>query len=354
VADLWPLVDAALAEPAGPTGSHGPTGAPGPTGSTRAQRLEGRAGGRAPLFVYVHPFDPHDPYDPCPEFDAELPADGAEPVWPEGWHAAELDAHGKAYDPGELEQLERERGRYDQGVRRMDADCAALLSGLEARGLLENAVVALVSDHGEGLWEHVAPLAPHDLAEVPPSEFFYQKHGASQFQEVLHTPMILWGRGVARGVRVEQAVENVDLFPTLLELAGLPAPPGDGLHGRSLVGLMGGRAAQPPYVYSYGVHGHAVRETSTGLKLIIPRGLALEGGQRAALFDLGGDPDERVDLASQRPADVERLSRAVLEWRARYPTANTLGAGRERRLLREQERILESLGYTDLDVGSDQ
>ena len=336
VQDLWPLVDAALAE------------APGPG--------EGPAAERAPLFVYVHPFDPHDPYDPYPGFDAVLPPGGAEPVRPAGWQAAELAAHGVAADPAELEHLQLERGLYDQGVRQMDADCAALIAGLEARGLLEHGLVALVSDHGEGLWEHVAPLSPEELAELAPFEFFYQKHGASQFQEVLHTPMILWGQGVPRGVRVEQAVQNVDLLPTLLELAGLPLPAaGAELHGRSLVAPMRARtASEPPFVYSYGVHGHAVRETATDLKLIVPRGYALEAGQRTALFDLARDPDERLNLAGERPADVERLSRTLLEWRARYPTDSNLGAGIERRAEREQARILRSLGYTDLDVGGDE
>jgi arylsulfatase A-like enzyme len=326
--DLWPVLDAALAE-------------------------EAAARERDPFFLYVHAFDPHDPYEEHPELDRALPVAAAPPVAPEGWQAEELRRHGREFEPVELDFLRDERGRYDQGVRHTDAELGRLFEGLERRGLLANAVVALVSDHGEGLWEHVTPVAEDELAALPPVEFFYQKHGASQYQEVLHTPLVLWGRGVGRGVRVAQAVENVDLFPTLLELAGVPLPPGtEGLHGRSLAALARGEtAAEPAYVYSYGVHGNSVRETATELKLILPRGSARRAGLPLGLYDLARDPDERANLAGERPADVERLERAWAAWRERYPTEGNLGKGLERRQDREQMRILRSLGYTDLDVG---
>lgn len=328
--DLWPLVDSALAE-AG----------------------EGTLGGRAPLFVYVHALDPHDPYEPHPEYDALLPVAGTEPVLPAEWQAGELEARGAAADGEALGFLHAERGRYDQGVRHLDTQLAALFDGLRARGLLEHAVVAIASDHGEGLWEHVTPETDETLATLPPAEFFYQKHGASQFQEVLGTPLILWGRGVPAGARVAQAVQNIDLFPTLLELCDVPTP-GD-LHGRSLVDLVRGRRAEElPHVFAYGVHGNTVRETATGLKLIVPRGKAMIAGHGMKLYDLAADPHEREDLAAARPRDVERLVRVWEEWQERYPTVDNRGAAMQRRSDREHQRILQSLGYTDLDVGGDE
>ena len=75
-------------------------------------------GQRPPLFVYVHPFDPHDPYDPCPGLDEVLPPAGAEPVRPAGWQAAELAAHGAAADPAGLEHLQLERGSTTRACAR--------------------------------------------------------------------------------------------------------------------------------------------------------------------------------------------------------------------------------------------
>ena len=98
------------------------------------------------------------------------------------------------------------------------------------------------------------------------------------------------------------------------------------------------------------MHGHAVRETSTELKLIVPAAMPWRPGS-ARRSSTWARPRGARGPGGERPADVERLSRALLEWCARYPTDSNLGAGIERRVEREQARILRSLGYTDLDVG---
>ena len=335
--DLWPLVDAALDE----AGARVDAGSP-----------------RAPLFVYVHALDPHDPYEPHPELDLELDPAGAEPVLPADFQAEALRARGRPVDERALAELALERGRYDQGVRHLDRQLEDLLDGLRTRRLLEHAVVALASDHGEGLWEHVTPAPDDELATLEPVEFFYQRHGASQYQEVLATPLVLWGHGVPAGRRVAEAVQNIDLFPTLLELTDVPAP-GD-LHGRSLVPAMRGRApargqpgGEPEFVFAYGVHGNTVRETAGDLKLVVPRGKALLAGHGMRLYDLVSDPHERRDLSAERPADVDRLARAWKRWQEEHPTNDNRGAAMQRKADREHQKILQSLGYTDLDTGLD-
>ncbi len=311
---------------------------------------------RPPLLLYVHVMDTHDPYEGHAELDGVLRLRDTAPVLPLGWQAASLASRG-AQPPadsweGELAEIHRQRGRYDQGVLDLSRQLEDFFAGLRRRGLLENAVLAVVSDHGEGLWEHVTPLSDEDLAESDPREFFYQGHGASQFQEVLATPLLLCGVGVPAGARVAQAVENIDLLPTLLELVDLPAPPG--LHGRSLVPLMAG-SEEPwrPYVFSLGVHGNSVRETGTSLKLILPLGNLLRAGRGPELYDLAQDPHERTNLAAERPEDLQRLTAAWRDWRERHPTEDNLRAASRRAAGREYGRLLRSLGYTDLDTGID-
>jgi arylsulfatase A-like enzyme len=279
-------------------------------------------------------------------------------VHPPEWQAGELASRGprlpagrSSWD-GELGQLRTERGRYDQGVRHATEELAALVRGLRERGLYDGAVLALVSDHGEGLWEHVSPLPADELGQLAPREFFYQKHGASQYQEVLATPFVLRGPGVPAGLRIPHPVENVDLFPTLLELADVPTPGRQ--HGRSLVPhITGEPAAWRRYVFSSGVHGNAVRDTETELKLILPLGNALRAGHGARLFDLAADPHERNDVAGERADDVRRLTAVWREWKERYPTEDNLGTAASRMADREQRRLRRSLGYTELDVGGD-
>ena len=313
---------------------------------------------RAPVFLYLHVFDPHNPYREHPDFEAELPLAGAPAVQPPGWQEEQLARSGLAPPAGsdwsaELQELQAERGRYDQEVRYTDEQLRLVMGRLGELGMLEHAVVALVSDHGETLWEHIPPKPAQELAQSPPNRFFYQRHGAVQFQAVIATPMLLWGAGVPAGVRVREAVENVDLMPTLLELTDVRSPAG--LHGRSLVDLMHGRAGEwRQYVFSYSVHGNSVRETATGLKLLMPRGASENAGWPVQLFDLKRDPHERTDLAEQRPEDVRRLVAAYEEWQRSYPTRRIETAEQSRlqgEIDRRREEALRALGYTELDTG---
>ena len=206
------------------------------------------AGERPPLFLYVHAFDPHDPYERHEELDELLPAASAPRVEPLEWQSEQLAAHGPpgpAGDPDwelELRRIHFQRALYDQEVRYTDDVLRRTFARLDELGVLDGAIVAVLSDHGEGLWEHVSRMPPEKLAQTPPKEFFYQKHGAQLYREAIETPFLLVGPGVPPATRITDPVENVDFFPTLLELADLPAP--TGLHGQSLVPLLAGGA--PP------------------------------------------------------------------------------------------------------------
>jgi arylsulfatase A-like enzyme len=328
-ADLWPLLDTP----------------------------ESTSAGRRPLFLYLQPFDPHAPYFEHAEYDAELPTRGVDPLFDPAWHAAELErlgSAGTAEDPKNeraLRFLAYQRGLYDQEVRYADAWLGKLLDGLRVRGLLDRAIVAVVSDHGEGLWDHVAWIEPAKQAGLPPQQLFYQQHGAHLHQEALRTPFVLWGAGVPKGLRVDAAVENVDLFPTLLELADVALP--EGLHGHSVVphvrresGSRQEPVAPREFVYSSVLLGDCVREIASGLVYIEPSELGKKYRSGPELYDLRSDPRERVNVAGERPADVERLAAALRAWRAKYPTESRLGEKSEAEI-----QLMNSLGYTGEHYG---
>lgn len=317
-------------------------------------------GEREPLFLYLHPFDPHDPYLPHSEYKSDFPLETAERVQPEGW---QLETYRS--DPRvpkrpaptirkNLDRMVEERNRYDGEIRYTDAQLEQFFAELEAWGVLENCVIALVSDHGECLWEHRTPLGEEELASITVPKYFYRTHGATVFEESIATPMVLWGTGVPGGVRRREPVENIDLFPTLLDLAGLEPP--EGLHGKSLVQLMNAdhdeEVVWRDHVFTHGVHGTAVRDTRTGMKLIYPRGMALEAGWKPMLFDLRADPHEREDLAESSPEVVRELILAMGEWIDEYPTENLLPEGAAARAAEmDQAALLRALGYTERDTG---
>lgn len=316
-------------------------------------------GERAPLLLYVHAFDPHDEYLPHDELNDELPLGQAHEVEPAGWWDEQLDLLGNpspkalARRHRDLDRMRLMRSRYDQEIRFFDQGLGDILADLEAAGLSENAVFALVADHGEGLWEQISNESPEDLQTLPPHKFFYKTHGGNGDQTGISTPFVLWGSSIPKGVRVGRAVENVDLLPTLLELADISPPAG--LHGRSLVPLLTGEVeAWRTHVFAGGAHTAAVRDTRTQMKLILPLGKSLTNGRNLELYDLGADPGERENLAGTHPEEVLELVGVYDEWVADYPVISNL-QGKLENWNREQRDLLgqklQALGYTELDTG---
>ena len=128
---------------------------------------------------------------------------------------------------------------YDGAVSYADAMFGILMAGLEAQGVLEKAVVVLMSDHGEQLGEH---------------GLFW--HGSGLEDEETHVVlMVRLPGGVGGGRRVSGLTELVDLLPTIVELAG--AQPPAGIHGRSLVPALRGE----PWVGRSFVHAQTNSQT---------------------------------------------------------------------------------------------
>lgn len=314
-------------------------------------------GQRPPVFLYVHAFDPHDPYSAHPEYMKDLPLNDVALAPVEFWHEqlAKLKPQTDLAEfKKDLDLLVAARGRYDQEVRYFDTGLGELRKGLEELGFAKDAVGALVADHGEGLWEYLRNDRVKALAKFPPRRLFYQIHGGNGYQPVMATPFVLWGRGVAPGQRFEQGVENVDLIPTLLELADI-APP-EGLDGRSLVSLMDGSATDwREYVYCFGSQAITLRHLESGYKLIIPSGKSIENGREFELYNLKNDPDERVDLASQEPERLGALLEQYAKWMEENPTVVSTAASQHvEQNAADRERLkakLKSLGYTGLETG---
>ncbi len=305
-------------------------------------------GERPPLFLYLHPFDPHNPYTGKEHLEAELPREGALPVLPEEWPLQVLKEWGPPA-PGGLKRKEIHalRGLYDQDVRYTDEQLGLILERLEELGVLANCVVAVVSDHGEGLWDRLGPMPREELKNQTLENFFYQQHGAYLYQEAVFTPFLLWGAGVPAGTLVELPVENVDLFPTLLELCDVPAR--HELHGRSLVPLLRG---ERPYnwrhaVFSDVLYSQAIRDVRTGDKLIVPTEHGRKAGATDELYRIRTDWLERENLVDVDPDTTEHLKRRLERWRAKYPTRTTLGDERTD----EQERLMGALGYGEAHGG---
>ncbi|GIW42668.1 MAG: hypothetical protein KatS3mg076_3245 [Candidatus Binatia bacterium] len=167
-----------------------------------------------PLFVYLHYMETHLPWY-APRVDPAVlgPLDFV-PDRP--FTEKEAEARKNWLEPAPFREERWKQARhlrdfvhaYDETIYAWDRAFGAFLGWLREKGLYENAVVTVVADHGEELWDH--------------GTF---GHGFSLFEEAVRVPWIVrYPRGRPRG-RIGGPASLLDFAPTILRAAGLPVPP---------------------------------------------------------------------------------------------------------------------------------
>jgi len=194
----------------------------------------------------------------------------------------------------------------------------------------DDTLLVVLNDHGEEFFEHGSV-----------------GHGHSLYEEMIRAPLLVrYPKVFPAGGRVQHVVEVVDVFPTVLDVLGVPRPPG--LEGVSLVEALGPRPPQAP--------SYAICEYLDSWRAVRTGRWKYESSQSYAsrLFDLELDPDERADVSGARPVAewlVQVLLAEGLATRAKW--RRLAGAGEEREVRAEEtevdgelKRQLEALGYT--------
>ena len=221
-----------------------------------------------PFLLYVHNWATHMPYD-------IVHADR------KNWLAAKQEVIA-GIQSGSASALEAMREGYRKAVERQSEQLvASFLDELESQGLRESTAFVFLSDHGESWGERFA-----DKADV---KGVYHMHGATLNDEIVQVPLIISAPGLEPAV-VDSQVRTVDLVPTLLDIASLPARETD---GESLLRVDGDR----PAVIA-GTDMGALTKLAVRLppwKLI----LHVESGEEEA-YRLDTDPRE----LDSRPGDV--------------------------------------------------
>jgi len=247
------------------------------------------AANRAHRFLaYLHYMDPHDPYTPPADLRPPLPA-GVRPELAAG----RIDGVAREVNEGARPPLaavdaEWLHALYRAEVRAWDRAFARLLEGLDRLGVRESTVVVVTADHGEEFQEHGR-----------------LKHRVQLYEESVHVPFVVHGPGVTPG-RVAGVVQQLDVFPTVAALLGLP--PRTDLSGHDLLASRAVRPALSETRYGRarnGVQTELVALTTARWKLIQAPALGT-----AELYDLVADPGERRDVwsdAAEGPALAAEL-----------------------------------------------
>lgn len=222
-----------------------------------------------PFFIWVHLFDPHEPYDPPAPYKTRY-----------------------AKTP------------YDGEIAYVDSVMGKFFRHLKASGLYDDTVVALTADHGESLGAHGE-----------------KEHGIFLYDETIHVPLVVkLPRAGARGKRIEERVELADIVPTLLGAVGIAVP--EKVQGQSLLGFLepgtaAGDAATKAWqdrgAYSQADYGHIAFAWSAEQSLRTGKYLYIQA-PRPELYEDGNNPNVPHNLASSFPAIAETLSAKIKDF----------------------------------------
>ena len=195
---------------------------------------------------------------------------------------------------------------YYAATSYMDAQAGRVLAELDKLGLAQNTIIVLWGDHGWHLGDHG----------------IWCKH--TNYEQAARIPVLVAGPGVKAGAKTASLIETVDIYPTLAELAGLPAPAG--LDGRSFAATLRDPAA-PHRDHAIHVYPRSAPDKGSvlGRAIRTDRHRLVEWKKPGApaataeleLYDYQTDPLETKNLAGEQPEVVAKL-RALL---AKHPEA---------------------------------
>lgn len=287
----------------------------------------------APFFLYLHPMDVHAPYDaPRADFNALRRSSDVrsaiklEPDRIPDMRWSNLETRPKWAGDELRRTVEYWRARYASGVRAFDRRLGNFLEALEQRGLLDEVLLIVTSDHGEELYEHGG-----------------WSHGRSLYRHQLHVPLLVRLPGGRQGGSAPRLFfDQLDLMPTLLSMAG--GEIGARAQGQDLSAVFAGRnpsreAQSFAGANQAGPGWHAL--TTAKYKLIVN-----VRDESEELFDLVSDPQEQRNLARREPAILKRM-KDRLSIHLRDSAAAGRFDPRAEPISDEVRQRLEALGYLD-------
>jgi arylsulfatase A-like enzyme len=247
------------------------------------------------FFIFVHYFDPHEPYAPpepydtkfCPDYSGELSAPFSLSFFPRA-RATDFETM-KTVSEADWNYI---RALYDGEICYADQAIGDLIAGIDERGLTDNTLIVFLSDHGEEFFEHGG-----------------FEHGHTLYNELVKVPLIISLPGqIPENARIADHVRLIDVAPTVLDLLGI-TPPAH-LQGASLKPLITGKgeviapegSLLPPGIgYSesllYGTERKSILAYPWKYTYEVMTGNHM-------LFNLMADPDEMEDVSA---ADAEAL-----------------------------------------------
>jgi arylsulfatase A-like enzyme len=245
------------------------------------------------VFLWVHLFEPHEPYERHAEF-----------------------ALG-----------ERDLDRYDAEIAAADAGIGKIVAAVRARR--PNAVFLVTADHGEEFDDHGG-----------------RYHGTSVYEEQVRVPLVVVAPGLLGPREVRAPVQTVDLLPTVLASLDIPRPAR--VRGRDLGPWLVGRPPPGDAGFAFAETDEATLLAEGPLRLVCARRLGA-----CKLFDVEADPAERVDRSAALGDRFDAMRRRLRELTGSHGRYELAGLRAEGKAWPEAlRRGLAGDGDAALDVAS--
>jgi arylsulfatase A-like enzyme/Tfp pilus assembly protein PilF len=244
---------------------------------------------RGPVFLWVHIWDAHDPYDAPAPFKERF-----------------------ANEP------------YDACVAYVDATVGKLLAGLRSADIYDNALIAIMSDHGESLGEHGE-----------------NTHGVFLYDSTIRVPLVVkFPNAKFAKQRVSARANLADVAPTLLEAIQVPVPAA--MQGQSLIPLIGAKEVPDRISFAENEYPHRGFGWSS-LEALRTETFLFVKAPQAELYDQLQDPGEKVNLYEKNKLAAVRM--AIQLDRARKRAAANAPEAAATSLDPQSVEKLRALGY---------
>lgn len=210
---------------------------------------------------------------------------------------------------------------YAAMIENLDTNVGRLAAHIQAVRSLENLVIIFTSDNGGLSTAEGSPTCNLPLAE---GKGWMYEGGTRE-------PLIVFAPGRAKAGVCDVPVMGTDIFPTLLDLAGIPLRPELHCDGVSLLPLLEGRASQMyeerPIFWHYPHYGNQGGTPAASVRRGDWKLIWFFENSQAELYNLRTDAGERRDMLNQEPAIASELKSLLFHWQqtmnARYPEVNT-------------------------------
>jgi len=283
-----------------------------------------------PTFALIHLWPPHAPYEPPAPFAGSRSA----------WYSGDLDPTDVTLDGFEQLVPEDQKdvlrrlaiARYEENVQYADHLVGRLVELLKQNGRYDDAMIVVLSDHGEAFYEH--------------GKFLHASHA---FEEFLLVPLVVkWPRGpTAFESMVDAPISLLDVAPTIIDGLGIDDDRAR-FQGHSLLPLARGQGGPERLIYAYTVGEIRPNEPPAPWHTIRWGDLKLVSDPFAstALYRLSDDPGETVDISSLNPFEAGFLvqSLKLARWRNERLLSRA-GGRRDEEFDSEMIESLRALGY---------